>query len=53
MCATENSVVVAEGQLLHSGVFQAIAVGLPIVESREASFTAAKVSLHSAISFRH
>lgn len=43
--AAENSVVVAEGELTHGGVFRAIAMGLPKLESREASFTAAKVSL--------
>ena len=38
----EDCGVVAEGALTHSGMFQASALGLPPVESREASFAAAK-----------
>ena len=45
--------VVAEGELQHSGVFKATALGLPPVESRRTSEIAAKVlSLFSPHSFR-
>ena len=37
---TENSVVVAEGELLPSGEFRAVALGLPPAESREDSIDA-------------
>ncbi len=40
---SENCVVVAEGELQHSGVFKASALGLPPVESRRTSEIAAKV----------
>lgn len=39
---TENSIVVAEGQLQLNGTFQVAALGLPPVESREDSLKAAK-----------
>lgn len=42
---TENSIVVVEGELQHSGVFLARALGLPPIESRELSLAAAKVSV--------
>ena len=42
-CATENSIVVAEGHLQHNGTFAVEALGLPPVESREESFKAIKV----------
>lgn len=39
---TENSIVVAEGQLQHNGTFKVMAMGQPPIESREASLLSAK-----------
>lgn len=39
---TENSIVVAEGQLQNNGCFKVMAMGQPPVESRETSLVAAK-----------
>ncbi|KAL0045501.1 hypothetical protein WJX82_008463 [Trebouxia sp. C0006] len=39
---TENCIVIAEGELDHRGIFKAMALGMPPVESREDSLAATK-----------
>ena len=46
---SENSVVVAEGQLQHNGSFKVNALGLPPVESRGDSLLAAKVRRRESV----
>lgn len=44
-CNAENCIVIAEGELDHRGIFKAMALGMPPVESREDSLAATKACL--------
>ena len=46
MLGAENCIVIAEGELDHRGIFKAVALGMPPVESQEDSMAAIKVCTH-------